>query len=170
MKYYVINEELKIANCRIADLTKKQLEEFSNKQELTLFYDKEKDLIVLNRDNENYFLYLDMVESYLVMSSGERCEMLEKSPKNMKKTLEVLNNVLINRRNNKELFVLEHQYIDGEYSMNYSMYKTIKERFEKKGETWLMFMSLNYGLIQGKRGERARRKRSASSASVSSTN
>lgn len=165
MAYEIINEELKIASCRIKDLTMKQVTHFLDQWEsgasigqLTLFYDKEKDLLVLNRDNRDYSLYLDMVQSYFAISDDERYEVVEKSPNSMRETLGVLNNVLLNRRNNKELSILEKQPIGGECFMKYPMCKAIKERYGEKDVTFLMITSFNYGFIQGKRADRARRK------------
>lgn len=61
MSYEVINEELKIAKCSITDLTIGQVHNFleswgddSKIGTLTMFYDREKELLVLNEDNDMY--------------------------------------------------------------------------------------------------------------------
>lgn len=83
MKFEVINEELKIAACRIADLTMEQVHSFLRQWEdgasigtLTLFYDKESSYVVLNQDNKDYKMYLDIAEAYLG-ASVERREAVE---------------------------------------------------------------------------------------------
>lgn len=65
MSYEVINEELKIAKCSITDLTIGQVHNFleswgddSKIGTLTMFYDREKELLVLNEDNDMYETYL----------------------------------------------------------------------------------------------------------------
>ena len=61
MKYEMINEELRIARCSLADLTLEQVKHFlgqwepgSNIGNLILFYEKEDDVIVLNSSNKKY--------------------------------------------------------------------------------------------------------------------
>ena len=72
MKFEIVNEELKIAACRLADLTMEQVKGFLQQWEdgssigtLTLFYDRESGYIVLNRDNKDYKIFLDIAEGYL---------------------------------------------------------------------------------------------------------
>lgn len=64
MKYEMINEELRIASCSLADLTLEQVKHFlgqwepgSNIGNLILFYEKEDDVIVLNSSNKKYQVY-----------------------------------------------------------------------------------------------------------------
>ena len=59
--YKIIDEKLRLASCSISDLTMKQVKDFLSGWEegasirtLTLFYDEEKNLVVLNQDNKNY--------------------------------------------------------------------------------------------------------------------
>ena len=68
MAYEVIDEDLRIASCRIADLTMEQVQSFlklwsddSSIGSLTIFYDKESDMVVLNADNKNYEGYQQRV-------------------------------------------------------------------------------------------------------------
>lgn len=66
MSYEVINEELKIAKCSITDLTIGQVHNFleswgddSKIGTLTMFYDREKELLVLNEDTVCFDEYSD---------------------------------------------------------------------------------------------------------------
>lgn len=61
MSYEIINKELGIARCDLADLTFEQVKQFLGKWEpganigsLILFYEKEADVIVLNSSNKKY--------------------------------------------------------------------------------------------------------------------
>ena len=72
MSYEVINEELKIAKCSITDLTIGQVHNFleswgddSKIGTLTMFYDREKELLVLNEDNDMYETCLMTATAYL---------------------------------------------------------------------------------------------------------
>ena len=74
MKYEMINEELRIASCSLADLTLEQVKHFlgqwepgSNIGNLILFYEKEDDVIVLNSSNKKYQVWLDIVEAPAMM-------------------------------------------------------------------------------------------------------
>lgn len=72
MSYKMINEELKIASCRLSDLTLKEteliLKQWGAGTELgtlTMFFNSEDDVLVLNADDEMYESYLQIAESYL---------------------------------------------------------------------------------------------------------
>ena len=72
MKYQMVNEELQIASCSIADLTVKQAQQFTEQWgegaslgTLTLFYEPDSGLLVLNRDNPHYENYRGIAEGYL---------------------------------------------------------------------------------------------------------
>ena len=98
MAYKVINEELQIASCRIADLTMEQVKTFleiwdddSSIGTLTMFYDQHRDYLVLNEDNENFQLYLDIVEVYLKASKAGKKKLMNEAPSSMLETLRVIN-------------------------------------------------------------------------------
>lgn len=104
MKYQMVNEELQIASCSIADLTVKQVQQFTEQWEegaslgtLTLFYERNGGLLVLNRDNKNYEIYKNMAEAYLKASKEEQEEIIKKAPKDLEETFMVLNNCIKRR-------------------------------------------------------------------------
>lgn len=83
MSYEVINEELKIAKCSITDLTIGQVHNFleswgddSKIGTLTMFYDREKELLVLNEDNDMYETCLMTATAYLSGDYERRKELL----------------------------------------------------------------------------------------------
>ena len=87
MSYEVINEELKIAKCSIADLTMGQVHNFlkswrddSKIGTLTMFYDREKELLVLNEDNDMYETCLMTATAYLSGVYERRKELLKNAP------------------------------------------------------------------------------------------
>lgn len=104
MKYQIINEELQIASCSIADLTMEQVQHFLKQWHpgdsigtLTLFFENETGLLVLNRDNKNYEAYKDIAEAFLVASEDGQKEIIKKAPKGMEETFMVLSNCIKHR-------------------------------------------------------------------------
>lgn len=104
MKYQMVNEELQIASCSIADLTMEQVQHFLKQWHpgdsigtLTLFFENETGLLVLNRDNKNYETYKDIAEAYLKASKEEQEEIIEKAPKGLEETFMVLSNCIKRR-------------------------------------------------------------------------
>lgn len=88
MAYKMENEELQIASCSIADLTVKQAQQFTEQWgdgaslgTLTLFFEKNTGLLVLNRDNLHFEKYKDIAEGYLSSSDEQRKELRESSGK-----------------------------------------------------------------------------------------
>lgn len=111
MKFEVINEELKIAACGIADLTMEQVHSFLRQWEddasigtLTLFYDKESGYVVLNQDNKDYKMYLDIAEAYLRASVERREAVEQKVPEGMHQTILVLKNSLTWRKTDRDIY------------------------------------------------------------------
>lgn len=162
MSYEIINEELKIAACSIADLTMEQVKHFLNLWEegssigtLTLFYD-ERGYLVLNRDNENYSMYLDIAEGYLLADENERTSIREKAPEGAQDTLRVLDGFIALRETQRELFIIKNNYIDESYNR-------VLGAIYRKEENMAVAMrsAFRYGLICGKRAERKRRKKTA---------
>ncbi len=104
MVYQVVNEELQIASCSIAELTTKQARQFTEQWgenaslgTLTLFYDPSDGLLVLNRDNKYYNKYKDIAEFYLLGNDKQRKELRDKAPESMQETLQVLEACICDR-------------------------------------------------------------------------
>lgn len=163
MRYEVINEELKIAACRLADLTMEQVEGFLQQWEdgssigtLTLFYDRESGYVVLNRDNKDYKLFLDIAEGYLGASDEARKRIEEEAPEGACQTILVLQNSLIWRKIDRAIYQSKHIFI--EEPERIVVNEIIKQSDDRAVSAYIAF---RYGVICGKRTERARRKKTA---------
>nr|WP_300210419.1 hypothetical protein [uncultured Anaerostipes sp.] len=163
MRYKVINEELKIASCGLADLTKdqvfsflKQWDDDSSIGTLTLFYDRESGYVVLNRDNKNYKMYLDIADAYLGASSEGRQRIEENTPEGMRQTILVLKNSLVWRKVDRDIYQSKKNLIE-------DADRTVISEIAKQSDnrTASACIAFRYGVICGKRAERARRKKTA---------
>ena len=163
--FKIIDEKLGLASCSISDLIMKQVHDFlSGWKEgtsigtLTLFYDNEKNLVVLNQDNKNYECILDMVLRYMALNEEKKKEFLQKVPESLQETFKVLNQSIKNMQYKIEYDRAMKQCAPNECieCMNYIRHKNMDS-----------FMSavniFHYGRMYGKREERARRKRGAAS-------
>lgn len=161
MKYQMVNEELQIASCSIADLTAKQAQQFTEQWggdaslgTLTLFYDPSNELLVLNRDNKHYGKYKDIAECYLTADDNRRKEIRDKAPESIQETLLVLEKCVSDRtiyadiRKAKKNLISSHDM------------KVVNEmmRADKNCLQLAIMNAFCYGMMQGKRAERARRK------------
>lgn len=162
MKYEVINEALKIAACRLSDLTMQQVHHFLKQWDndssigtLTLFFDRESGYIVLNRDNKDYKIYLDIAEGYLGASEEGRRTLDEKAPEGTEQTLLVLRNALIWRKADKDISQALKNHIDD--SDRITLNAIMKQHDDISSST----IAFRYGVMCGKRAERARRKKTA---------
>ena len=161
--YEVINEKLGIKGCGLGDLTAEQANHFLGQWEegatigtLTLFYNDKTGDIVLNKDNAQYEFYLELAEGYLGASEENREEFREKCPESVRETLTVLENCLRARIVNKEFFKVEHSPIPCDLP------RTVLHEFLNRSKQYPLFAVLNafkYGVMQGKKIERAKRKR-----------
>lgn len=163
MRYKVINEELKIASCGLADLTMdqvfgflKQWDDDSSIGTLTLFYDRESGYVVLNRDNKDYKMYLDIAEAYLGASSEGRQRIEENTPEGMHQTILVLKNSLVWRKVDRDIYQSKKNLIE-------DADRTVISEIAKQSDDRAISacIAFRYGVICGKRAERARRKKTA---------
>lgn len=97
MKYNLVNKELRIFSCSVSDLTVQQVVSFLEQWEhgakigeLTLFYEKETDSLVINQDNKDYKKYLDIAEIYLTLDDDKLQEFSMNMPEGMKETVALL--------------------------------------------------------------------------------
>lgn len=157
--YETINADLEIDACNLSDLTAEQVSCFLNQWEegasigtLTVFND-EKNILVLNKDNEQYDTYRELAETYMGGSAEIRKQLWEKCPNGMKETLQVMENCLKRRRISRELFRAEKNTIKSKTSW-LVLDALIKDCDSHRAVT----TAFRYGMIQGKRMERAKRK------------
>lgn len=160
--YEVINAELGIKACGLADLTGEQLSSFLNQWEkgatigsLTLFFEQNTGDLVLNKDNENYKTYLEIAESYLSLPADRRAEAKACCPAGFEETMTVLENCAQIRRVRKEIYRAKRIPVPDDESAN-----ILQEIYKR--DTYSLFAvvnAFNYGIMQGKRMERAKKKK-----------
>lgn len=166
MAYELINEELNIWSCCIADLTMEQVNSFLSQWEkgakigtLTVFkeeYEPGNWRLVINRDCEIYDKIARFAPRYLQASEEKRGELYDKFTVH-KSMLQVMNNYLKDRENAKIMEILKYQIeaIPDEYFMTYSLSQKLGEKDRFTG----IVKAFEYGFIQGKRCERKRRRK-----------
>ena len=168
MGYEVINQELNIKTCSIGDLTLEQVQSFLQLWDdgkpislLTAFIDEEDEALVLNKDDKRYDLYLAMCEKYLSTTDEKRTNFREKSKDNPHyNTVCLLDKLIELRRVGEVMKMLGNQkekYVD--YPVN--VFDGIIKNYDFSDERFHMWKAYTYGIIQGKRAERARRKAGA---------
>lgn len=159
--YEMINEELGIKACHIADFTTEIVENILGQwregikiRELTLFYDRETGDIVLNKDNELYEYYLDLTEKYLSASKEVRDEIREICPiKNVGKTMDVLEDCVKRRVVDREIYRAIKGCIMNERSLG-----VLNCIFKRYSSNVAELVAFQYGVMEGKRMERAKHK------------
>lgn len=158
MAYEIIDKNLKIAACSLTDLTLNQIESFlkcweddATIRELTLFISRD-GYVVLNRDNINYSLYLGLTVKYLSADEKERTFIRDKASDRIKETIDVVDKFIKFNKVNKEISIAMKNYI---CELEREVVDEIIKRYEQNGA----YIAFRYGVICGKRDERARRKR-----------
>ena len=168
MGYEVIDKELNIKACSIGDLTLEQVQSFLELwndgkpiSSLTAFVDREDNALVLNKDNEYYDLYLEMCKKYLFTTDEKRANFREKSKDDQHyQTVCLLDKLIEIRRVEETMKMLGNQkekYAD--YPVN--VFDGIIKKYDFSNERFRMWKAYTYGIIQGKRMERSRRKAGA---------
>ena len=168
MKYEIVNEKLNIKACTIGDLTFEQVRSFlearndgSSISTLTAFIDEEDEALVLNKDDKRYDLYLAMCEKYLSTTDEKRTNFREKSKDNPHFNTVCLLDKLIEMRRVGEIMKMlgnqKEKYAD--YPKH--VFDGIIKKYDFSDERFHMWKAYTYGIIQGKRAERARRKAGA---------
>lgn len=160
LMFKIIDEKLRLASCSISDLTMDQVHDFLGKWEegakigtLTLFYDEDRNMVVLNEDHANYDLYLETVPVFMSLGEETRKEFLDKVPDSEKETFKMLDSAVKRMEYRKDLDKLRHHDIPVKYT-GWIDYICRKE----KEERWRLMYVFLYGQMCGKREERARRK------------
>lgn len=160
MAYEVIDEDLRISSCRIADLTMEQVQSFlklwsdgSSIGSLTMFYDKGNDMVVLNADNENYEDYLQIATAYLGAEYERRKELRAQAPGSMRGSMVLLEECYQQRVFDKRTF----QAVNNMLSKTQRKYVT--HLLNEKDPVSAVYIAFRAGMISGKRIERARRAR-----------
>ena len=119
MSYKMTNEELKIASCRLSEMTLEEAEVILKNWEpgislgeLTMFYNSEDEVLVLNADGEMFESYLQIAEGYLTGSLERRKELRNKAPESMRSSLNLMEKCLKCRWFNKRTFQAQNNYLN----------------------------------------------------------
>jgi hypothetical protein len=176
MSYEIINENLGVYSCNVSDLTLEQTKHFlelwndgSTIGSVTVFFDNT-GRIVLNKDHKKFEAYREITVDYLILPTDQRellrDSMKAKKAKSIIEVLNVLDSALIYRHKitedkaKVESFepikkILGHSYVpcDKELDMIDMIYTNSYDRYMARLDLY------NYAFIQGKRAERARRKK-----------
>ncbi len=162
--YNIIEENLKLASCSINDLTLEQASSFLSQWEdgatlgsLTLFINHETGYLVLNKDHANYEINLKFAKEYLSASDEQIKKYRDKLGDRLSETVEVIDSFRGYKQMQDDLEVIEHQnlVVFGDH-----ITKNVLLSLEKKQipTCFLMSQAYSYGVINGKRMERAKRK------------
>lgn len=159
MAYQVVNEELQIYSCSIADLTLKhtanilsQWEDTASIGQLTMFYESSTGRLVLNRDNKHYEQFLDIAQHFLSASEEKREKALENQSGKIEEELNVLNGCVKDREFKQEAKKICHNSISSKY------FDTLERLYREEPGCMGHSSAFIYGMMCGKREERARRK------------
>lgn len=159
--YKIIDETLRIASCRVSELTMQQVTRFLDQWEkgapigsLTLFYDEKENLVVLNRDNQEFDRYLELAIRHMTLGR-EGCRRVEgQEPESLKETVAVLKNAARQMRYREKLRIIDKNVIAEEH-LDVLFYS----RTHSDNSYLLSRRAFLYGFICGKRMERSRRRK-----------
>lgn len=163
--YEIIDESLKLASCGINDLTLEQASFFLSQWEdgatlgsLTLFINTETGYLVLNKDNAQYEHNLKLAKTTLLASDEQSEKYRDKLGGRLSETMEVVNKFREYKRIQDDLEMVEHQ--GGVALFRDCVTRNVLLSLEKKEIPTCILMSqaYSYGVMNGKRMERARRK------------
>lgn len=162
--YEIIDESLKLASCGINDLTLEQASSFLSQWgdgarlgALTLFFNPDKGYLVLNKDHSQYELNLELATAYLSASGKELEKCRERFSGRLEETLHIMDNFREYSRIRSDLSIIEHQ---GLSVLSDHIAESVLRSLERKQISTCLLMSqaYSYGVMNGKRMERARRK------------
>lgn len=168
--YEVINEKLKLEACGIGDLTLdtvsgmlKQWNDGSSISTLTVFYVPARDTVVINRDHANYDTYRAFTERYLSSNERIRRKISEKYGNDksaIAEIIRVLDGAIRHRKNLENIFLLKNQpEMEDDDALSISL---MNEIMKATGDQhFSMYKAFQYGVMQGKRLERRKKRQSA---------
>ncbi len=158
MMYRIVNKELGIASCSLAELTIGQVQSFLGQWEpgssigsLILFYDKKTDMIVLNSSNKKYDAWADIVEAYLIATGENKKKLQEMLFEYSKDAGEILNNCIRCRAYKEKNFQARKNITDN------AQRDYIDYIFSKYDPYAAVCIAYRAGVIYGKRAERKKK-------------
>lgn len=166
MSYKIIDEDLKLEACGIGDLTAEQANYFLGLWEkdsplstLTIF--RNGGALVLNEDNERYETYKDCVISYMRCDEQQRRELREKAPESIEKILNIVDEAIEIRKTVELTQIVRHHSIRTAGKIERMCFRNWIREYGTENILLICSFAYTLGQMQGKRFERARRKRGA---------
>lgn len=172
MNYKIIDKALNLYSCGVDDLTAEFQEQFKMQygydeafNDITVFYDIENTAIVLNESHKYFDLSQEFVIAYLSADQATRDIIkIEKQCKNTKCSqgiIKILDVALVDIKAKQEFSILEKIPL-GEFLQISDVTKGVFTLIQKYTNCHCPLMPMQfahlYGIIQGKRKERARKK------------
>ena len=128
---------------------------------LTIFYMPARDTIVLNRDHVNYDTYRTFTEAYLSCDEHVRRKIRKryenKDGSSINEIIEILDGAIKHRKNLEDLFTLKHQPIEEDDNI---LSISLMNEITGGDQYFSMYKAFQYGVIQGKRLERRKKRQS----------
>lgn len=162
--YRVINKELNLASCNLADLTVQQitsfiedLEDVATLRNMVVFYDAGERTITLNADHPLYADYLQITTRYLQSSEEERIDLIGIAEGKARNFLLLLRKYSLRLERDRDL-----DTVSTKMPMAAKHWIALQEIYSRHLSTCLKIeMAFKYGFMWGKREERAKRKANA---------
>lgn len=159
--YNLINEELRIATCKMSELHKDMANMVQPVETITVMYDSKEDIIVLNTEYKLFYICRELSATYLKLEKSDRDELAMQLKDGLKsddieEIIDMLEQVVVIReakRYNKILKKIDSTQFFNIYKLLLQINNNSKNEFEKE------FKLFQMGYILGKREERARRKK-----------
>lgn len=167
MAYELLNDKLRLWSCGVSDLTIKQfsviLEQWGEENSagtISLFYDPVQRRIVLNKDNSDYDIYLTLCTEYLGADPTKRGRLANRlRTTDLQEAINVLEYAVNDMEAYKNLFILNHQPgLTDDYELSYQMSMLIKQNYADQSIYLGLCKAFEFGVMQGKRMERAKKK------------
>lgn len=159
--YSMINEELKIATCKMNELPKHVAERAQPVETITVMYDSKEDIIVLNSEYELFDICMELSARYLQLEKSDRDELAMQLKDGLKsddieEVIDMLEQVVLTREAKEYDEILKNN----DFTVFYNTYGLLM-RINNNANSKLTkeFNIFQMGYILGKREERARRKK-----------
>ena len=120
---------------------------------LTMFYDREKELLVLNEDNDMYETCLMTATAYLSGDYERRKELLKNAPEGIVESVKLLEKVFKYRLFDKRTFQALNNLLDD------TQRKYVAHLINEEDPISAVYIAFRAGMISGKRIERAKKRK-----------
>lgn len=169
LRYKIINEELKVYSCQIGNLPIEQAKELFKRYDedftladITVFYDENERVIVINSDSQYYDICKDLVITYLRVDEEKRKKVKEEAGdiELVAGITKVLDNALLDMEFKRNMSILMQQkQIKEDFTSTRCVLLELQKRREQYGTLYVLYLAFLYGFMNGKKTERAKRRK-----------